>query len=112
MKEIEFKFHSLSFLCILFYFLFSTNICAAQEELSLDMPDFSGIKDSAKEILNKGKEKAVKLKDKGAETFDAAKEKVDNAKEKTGNKILYAVQTATKSKFRHNYLLWKVILQG
>ena len=52
------------------------------------MPDFSGIKDSAKEILNKGKEKAVNLKDKGTETFDAAKEKVDNAKEKTGNKIL------------------------
>ncbi len=88
MKEIEFKFHSLSFLCILFYFLFSTNICAAQEELSLDMPDFSQIKNSTKEILNKGKQKAIKLKDKGAETFDAAKEKVDNAKEKTGNKIL------------------------
>jgi len=52
------------------------------------MPDFSQIKNSTKEILNKGKQKAIKLKDKGAETFDAAKEKVDNAKEKTGNKIL------------------------
>lgn len=60
----------------------------AEEEIVLDMPDFSGIKDSTKTFLNKGRQKAVNLKNKSVEKIDAAKEKVDAAKEKTGNKIL------------------------
>lgn len=95
MKEAVFKFCKLSILYILFYFLFSVNISFAQEELSLDMPDFSGLKKTTEDILNKGKKKAIYLKNKGVQQLNNAKEKVDTAKEKTGNKILSKTGTPT-----------------
>lgn len=85
-----------SIFCIFFILLFCTDYVLA-EEVALDMPDFSNMKNSAKNFFNKGKENAVKLKNKSAEKIDAAKEKFDAAKEKTGNKILSKTGTPTES---------------
>lgn len=69
--------------CI-FFILFLCADLALAEEIVLDMPDFSNMKNSAKNFLNKGKEGAVNLKNKGVQKLDTAKEKADNAILKMG----------------------------
>ncbi len=81
------------FLCA--FFLNASSVKA--EEIALDMPDFSNIKNSAKEFLNKSKQKVIILKDKSGEKLDVAKEKIDATKEKAGNKILQKTGKPTGS---------------
>lgn len=74
----------LKYAFILIFTAALTAAASAEEEIVLDMPDFSNVKNSTKEFLNKGKQKAVNFKNKSGEKIDSAKEKAGNALLKTG----------------------------
>jgi len=83
-------------LCFLSFVSLNLSAYGAQEEeLALDMPDISGVKESvnnlgnsAKNFFKKTKTGVINLKNKGVEKFD-------NTKEKAGNKILGKTGTPT-----------------
>jgi len=77
---------NLVFKIIFCAFVFSTmQACSfAEDEITLDMPDFSNLKKNVRELGEKTKKGAKVFGQKSIETFDKAKEGVNNAVLKTG----------------------------